>query len=150
MSATTFTIASRPYYNRNARSSSNCYTNLLIVEGNVCGPLASITRRISFSPLTAFGEWGGGSSSDSCPCAMVILLPQLQSNNACKSDSDLPYAKESDLHTVISFLVMSGYQIETHITAMCTANQSYAGISNTSKMMCMVTYNPNAHVTYTR
>ena len=145
MLPTTFTIASRPYYNRNAQSTSNCYTNLLIVEGSVVGPLAAITRRISFPPLTAFGEWSGG--VDACPCAVVILLPP----NTCPSpQTNLPYANASDLHTILSFLVMSGYQIETHITAMCTANQGHAAISNTSKLMCMVTYNPSAHVTYTR
>lgn len=134
---------SRTYYDRSA--TSQCYVNVITLDVMPAGPLAAFARRISFPPLSAFGE-GPNPAVDGCACGIVLLKPP----GACtSSSSSLHYATLDDMSHVYRFLLSNGYQIETQITHMIQG--SGEPIAPTS-LICMATYYPSQtpNITYMR
>lgn len=133
----TFTIISRPYYDRNCQQ----YQNILMVNSVPEGPLGAFVRKIQIPRLSR--EATTYSRVEGCGLALTNPFFSHQfnninsfsnNNNQCKNGLMTP----NEIPDLYSFLTSNGYQIETQLTNMM--NQSGVKITPGKQIVCMATY----------
>lgn len=133
--ATNFTIFARTHYNQ----TTQCYTNVLVVDKMPRGALQKFIRQINFPMLTEHYQ-----ASQCCnglkKCALAI---QLNSGNCCSITT------ANELPKLVSFLIENGYQVETQLTSLMT--QKHAARTGSKLMMNVSYYGDNPpQITYMR
>jgi hypothetical protein len=130
--AKTVTLFSQPYLDKH----NQCYKNIVTINSIPQGPLAQFVRRVQFPPLSEFKQPGPCSHIKNCGLALVSL----NSDNYCaKNGSNLMIVDE--IPNLVSFLLTSGYTIDTSLTKMFNTSDIRFQTENANKLLFLVTYN---------
>jgi len=130
--AKTVTLFSQPYLDKY----NQCYKNIVTINSIPQGPLAQFVRRVQFPPLSEFKQPGPCSHIKNCGLALVSL----NSDNYCaKNGSNLMIVDE--IPNLVSFLLTSGYTIDTSLTKMFNTSDIRFQTENANKLLFLITYN---------
>ena len=130
----TVSLFSQPYldvYNQ-------CYKNIVVLNLKPQGPLADFVRLVKFPPLSEFKQPGPCSPLKECGFA-ITSLAGCNSNCGYKYGSDLMTVNE--IPDLISFLLSSGYSVDTSITKMFNNSDIRFDTNTGNKLICFITYN---------
>jgi hypothetical protein len=120
------------------------YQNILTVSSMPSGPLKNMVFRMQFPKLSPFSSYSPFSpfspfSTSSC---IYVLSRYTRSVNMNDNDSFM-YA--DDIPSVLSYLQMNGYIIDTSLTTMLQKSEirigGNTGSSGNRRMVCMFSYN---------
>ena len=131
--AKTVSLFSQPYLD----TYNECYKDIVVINLVPKGPLSEFVKFIQFPPLSEFKQQTACQSIKQCGYAIRSL-------NACntgcgKFGGDLMDVNE--VPDLISFLVSSGYSVDTSITKMFNTSEIRFDTNNSNKLICFVTYN---------
>jgi len=101
------------------------------------GPLGNFVRQLKLPKLSPFQVEGPCSPIEKCTLALTNIVPCMQN---CRNNSNLMTPNE--IPNLISFLLSSGYQIETQLTNMM--NQSETRLSDKRLTMIVTYYGKNS------
>ena len=140
----TFTVTSQPYYDQY----NQCYKNIMMVNVLPQGPLKNFVRQLKLPRLSPFQREGPCNPIQKCGLAIQSINQyQYQNTSCCKSGCNLMTPNE--IPDLITFLLSSGYQIETQITNML--NQSEIKLSDKRLAFTATYYGTNQpNITYMR
>jgi hypothetical protein len=141
----TFTITSQPFYD----AYNQCYKNILMVNVNPCGPLQRLIRRVKLPKLSPFIN--NNNQIDKCGLALQSLKGIYRGDRGCcyKEGSGCDLMTPNEMSDLITFLIGSGYQIETQITNML--NQSSVKMEYQPLVFTVTYYGANQpNITYMR
>lgn len=124
-----FALFSRPYLD----TYNKCYKNIIVVNLMPCGPLAKITKRVTFTQLSQFKSSSPCEQIDKCGLALTSL------NSICGKCGDLMITDE--VPQLFSYLLSNGYTIDTSITKMINDSELAFNTYNKDTLICFVTYN---------
>ena len=65
----TYTLSTRVFLDK----TTQCYSDVITINRYPVGPLASITRRVQFPPLSTFQQYGSCNSCNSNDCGYAII-----------------------------------------------------------------------------
>lgn len=131
--AKTVSLFSQPYLD----TYNQCYKDIVVINLVPKGPLSEFVKFIQFPPLSEFKQQTACQPIKQCGYAIRSL-------NACnegcgKFGGDLMVVNE--VPDLISFLVSSGYSVDTSITKMFNTSEIRFDTNNSNKLICFVTYN---------
>jgi len=125
--AKTFSLFSQPYLD----TYNQCYKDIVVINVMPDGPLADLVRFIKFPPLSEF-KLDNGSCSPLKQCGYAVL-----SFGGCGCGDLMVVDEVPDL---ISYLVSTGYTIDTSITKMFNTSEIRFDTNTGNKLICFVTY----------
>lgn len=134
----TYTLTTRPYYD----NINQCYQNIIVINRYPEGPLRKITRRIQFHRLSPFQEPSSCNPIQNCGLALQSLKIygyDFPSYKTCQTGCGC-FMTPDEIPDLFSFLLSSGYQIDTSITNMM--NKSDVRLSD-SRIICFIRYEGN-------
>lgn len=121
-----YIISSKPYYD----SRNESYCNILAINREPIGPLASIVRRINPNKLSDFQTFNndccGSYTTDRCIYAI---------KNICDY-SNCDYLSIDNISELFTFLMNNGYTIDTSLTNIMRK----APLKTNSPLMFMIMY----------
>jgi len=131
--AKTVSLFSQPYLD----TYNQCYKDIVVINLVPKGPLSEFVKFIQFPPLSEFKQQTACQPIKQCGYAIRSL-------NACnagcgKFGGDLMDVNE--VPDLISFLLSSGYSVDTSITKMFNTSEIRFDTNNSNKLICFVTYN---------
>lgn len=115
----TFSLSRQPYYN----SSAQCYTDIIVVDRQPTGALASICRRIQLPLLSPFQALGQCERYE--PCKYAVLDPENRSE----------LLNPMDIARLYSYLHLNSCTIDTALTQMTFASPG----AQPSGLLCFIT-----------
>lgn len=123
----TIALYSQPYLDK----SNQYYTNIITLSNIPDGPLANYIVKIrnpylsSFKPLHEY-------------CTFVISKKNMQQ----QLDNCNEYFVTDEIPNLFSFLLESGYTIDTSITKMILQTGITFHTNNANNLVCFITYHP--------
>lgn len=126
----TFALLVTPYYD----SCSQCYYNVITVNVVPQGPLKKIVRRIKIGNMQRFPQRSNNSCVSERNSCTLVLGSLLNTGLMC----DNQYMTPDEIPTLFSYLTSNGYQIDTQLTNMMSANM--VRMSTDDKIVCFATY----------
>ena len=126
----TFCIYSQPYLDK----TNQCYKNIVTVNTFPKGPLGKYIKRQQFYPLSPFKVSSPCSPIDKCG----LVIRRMDDISCSKYCDDLLTTDE--IPNLISYLLSSGYKIDTSITKMFNTSELLFNTNNSNKLVCFATY----------
>lgn len=126
----TFVLYSQPYLDQRNHNDS-CYKNIVTINVIPNGPLRRLVQRIRFPPLSEFKTNGNNNNNyRNNLCGLALL--SLRNNGKIMTVNEIP--------DLFSFLLASGYKIDTSLTKMMNNSDVRFQTDNSNKVICFVTY----------
>lgn len=131
--AKTVSLFSQPYLD----TYNQCYKNIVVINMKPQGPLNELVKFVKFPRLSEFKQPGPCNPIKECGYALKSLVGC--STGCGKFGSDLMSVDE--IPTLISYLVSSGYTVDTSITKMFNQSEIKFDTYTGNKLICFITYN---------
>lgn len=127
----TVSLFSQPYLDK----SNKCYKNIVTLNLPPQGPLAELVRFVNFPKLSEFKQ--------STPCSPIKQCGYaLMSLDGCSMGGCYDNLMTVDeVPNLISFLVSSGYTVDTSITKMFNQSDIRFDTNIGNKLICFITFN---------
>lgn len=127
----TVSLFSQPYLDRY----NKCYKNIVTLNLPPQGPLAELVQFVKFPKLSEFKQ--------STPCSPIKQCGYaLMSLDGCSMGGCCDNLMTVDeVPNLISFLVSSGYTVDTSITKMLNQSEIRFDTNIGNKLICFITYN---------
>ena len=121
----TVSLFSQPYLD----TYNQCYKNIVVVNLPPQGPLRNLVRKVNFPPLSQFKQPGPCTPLKKCGYALISL---------CGGCNNLMVVDE--VPNLISYLLSSGYKVDTSITKMFNSSELRFDTNNKNQLICVITY----------
>ena len=127
-------LFSQPYLDRY----NQCYKNIVVLNLYPQGPLCELVKRVNFPPLSEFKQQSFCAPLKQCGLALTTLNGYCSVGCGKNGDNLMIIDEVPDL---ISFLVSSGYTVDTSITKMFNDSDIRFDRNTGNKLICFITYN---------
>lgn len=110
---------------------TGCYKNIITINNLPEGPLRKLVGKLQMPQLSPFKTQSSCGYNKDCALALYSV-------NECDNDCRGCIMNESNIPELFSFLMSTGYTIDTSLTKLL--NKSEIKI-NDDKVLCFITYN---------
>lgn len=128
----TISLFTQPYLD----AYNKCYKNIVTINLLPQGPLQQLITRIKLNPLSSFKQQGPCNPIQKCDFALLSLG---YAGNSCGKNS-CNLMTPDEIPNLISYLLSSGYIIDTKITNMLNKSDIRFQTNESKTLITVVTY----------